>query len=134
MSALLGPAEVRELADQLGVQPTKRLGQNFVHDANTVRRIVAAAGLWVALLPDPWRQPAAEIVALESAQQPAPGPSAEKALAPADDKTAPTPSIIRVPERSEAKSGSNVIVIRDPSNEYGSDWLQAHYEEAHAEE
>ncbi|NHF62191.1 16S rRNA (adenine(1518)-N(6)/adenine(1519)-N(6))-dimethyltransferase RsmA [Microcella pacifica] len=45
MSALLGPAEVRELADQLGVQPTKRLGQNFVHDANTVRRIVAAAGL-----------------------------------------------------------------------------------------
>ncbi|MBU1250391.1 MAG: 16S rRNA (adenine(1518)-N(6)/adenine(1519)-N(6))-dimethyltransferase RsmA [Actinobacteria bacterium] len=45
MSALLGPAEVRELAEQLGVQPTKRLGQNFVHDANTVRRIVAAAGL-----------------------------------------------------------------------------------------
>lgn len=45
MSALLGPAEVRELADELGVQPTKRLGQNFVHDANTVRRIVAAAGL-----------------------------------------------------------------------------------------
>jgi len=45
VSALLGPAEVRELADQLGVQPTKRLGQNFVHDANTVRRIVAAAGL-----------------------------------------------------------------------------------------
>ncbi|MER3389721.1 MAG: 16S rRNA (adenine(1518)-N(6)/adenine(1519)-N(6))-dimethyltransferase RsmA [Microcella sp.] len=45
MSALLGPAEVRDLAEQLGVQPTKRLGQNFVHDANTVRRIVAAAGL-----------------------------------------------------------------------------------------
>jgi len=45
VSALLGPAEVRDLADQLGVQPTKRLGQNFVHDANTVRRIVAAAGV-----------------------------------------------------------------------------------------
>lgn len=45
VSALLGPAEVRDLAEQLGVQPTKRLGQNFVHDANTVRRIVAAAKL-----------------------------------------------------------------------------------------
>jgi 16S rRNA (adenine1518-N6/adenine1519-N6)-dimethyltransferase len=29
----------------LDVRPTKRLGQNFVHDANTVRRIVAAAEL-----------------------------------------------------------------------------------------
>jgi 16S rRNA (adenine1518-N6/adenine1519-N6)-dimethyltransferase len=43
--ALLGPAEVRGIATELGLRPTKRLGQNFVHDANTVRRIVAAAGL-----------------------------------------------------------------------------------------
>jgi 16S rRNA (adenine1518-N6/adenine1519-N6)-dimethyltransferase len=43
--ALLGPAQIRELAGRLGVTPTKRLGQNFVHDPNTVRRIVAAAGL-----------------------------------------------------------------------------------------
>lgn len=43
--ALLGAAELRELAAQLGVRPTKRLGQNFVHDANTVRRIVAVANL-----------------------------------------------------------------------------------------
>jgi 16S rRNA (adenine1518-N6/adenine1519-N6)-dimethyltransferase len=43
--ALLGPADVRSLAATLDVRPTKRLGQNFVHDANTVRRIVAAAGL-----------------------------------------------------------------------------------------
>jgi 16S rRNA (adenine1518-N6/adenine1519-N6)-dimethyltransferase len=42
---LLGPADVRALAADLGVRPTKKLGQNFVHDANTVRRIVAAAGL-----------------------------------------------------------------------------------------
>lgn len=33
------------LAERLGVRPTKQLGQNFVHDANTVRRIVAAAGV-----------------------------------------------------------------------------------------
>jgi 16S rRNA (adenine1518-N6/adenine1519-N6)-dimethyltransferase len=43
--ALLGPAEIRELAARLGVAPTKKLGQNFLHDPNTVRRIVAAAGL-----------------------------------------------------------------------------------------
>ena len=42
---LLGPAEIRGLADLLGVQPTKKLGQNFVIDANTVRRIVKAAGI-----------------------------------------------------------------------------------------
>ena len=43
--ALLGPAEIRQLAARLGVAPTKKLGQNFLHDPNTIRRIVAAAGL-----------------------------------------------------------------------------------------
>jgi 16S rRNA (adenine1518-N6/adenine1519-N6)-dimethyltransferase len=42
---LLGPADVRQLADRLGIRPTKQLGQNFVHDPNTVRRIVRAAQL-----------------------------------------------------------------------------------------
>jgi 16S rRNA (adenine1518-N6/adenine1519-N6)-dimethyltransferase len=42
---LLGPAEVRDLAAALDLQPTKKLGQNFVVDANTVRRIVRAAGV-----------------------------------------------------------------------------------------
>ena len=42
---LLGPAEVRTLAAELDLRPTKRLGQNFVHDPNTVRRIVRSAGL-----------------------------------------------------------------------------------------
>ena len=42
---LLGPAEIRDLAELLGVTPTKRLGQNFVIDANTVRRIVKVAGI-----------------------------------------------------------------------------------------
>ena len=42
---LLGPAEIRDLAARLGVRPTKRLGQNFVIDHGTVRRIVALAGL-----------------------------------------------------------------------------------------
>ena len=45
MTTLLGPGEVRELAGLLGVQPTKKLGQNFVIDPNTIRKIVAAAEL-----------------------------------------------------------------------------------------
>jgi 16S rRNA (adenine1518-N6/adenine1519-N6)-dimethyltransferase len=45
VSALLGLAEIRALADDLGLRPTKTLGQNFVHDPNTVRRIVRAARL-----------------------------------------------------------------------------------------
>jgi 16S rRNA (adenine1518-N6/adenine1519-N6)-dimethyltransferase len=44
-ATLLGPAQIRELAARLGVAPTKKLGQNFLHDPNTIRRIVAAAGL-----------------------------------------------------------------------------------------
>ncbi len=44
-SQLLGPVEVRGLAAELGLRPTKKLGQNFVHDPNTVRRIVWTAGL-----------------------------------------------------------------------------------------
>jgi len=43
--SLLGPAEIRDLAKRLGIAPAKKLGQNFVHDPNTVRRIARAAGL-----------------------------------------------------------------------------------------
>ncbi|HCP71969.1 MAG TPA: 16S rRNA (adenine(1518)-N(6)/adenine(1519)-N(6))-dimethyltransferase RsmA [Actinobacteria bacterium] len=43
MSNLLGAAEVRALADQLNLKPTKKLGQNFVVDANTCRKIVKLA-------------------------------------------------------------------------------------------
>ncbi|TFC50946.1 MULTISPECIES: 16S rRNA (adenine(1518)-N(6)/adenine(1519)-N(6))-dimethyltransferase RsmA [unclassified Cryobacterium] len=42
---LLGPAEIRDLAEMLGVNPTKKLGQNFVIDGNTVRRIVKVAAV-----------------------------------------------------------------------------------------
>jgi 16S rRNA (adenine1518-N6/adenine1519-N6)-dimethyltransferase len=44
-TGLLGPADIRSLAASLDLRPTKQLGQNFVIDANTVRRIVRAAGL-----------------------------------------------------------------------------------------
>ena len=45
MVELLGAADIRELAARLDVTPTKKLGQNFVTDPNTIRRIVAAAKL-----------------------------------------------------------------------------------------
>jgi len=45
MVDLLGGADVRELAARLDVTPTKKLGQNFVTDPNTIRRIVLAAKL-----------------------------------------------------------------------------------------
>lgn len=42
---LLGPTDVRELAARCGIRPTKQRGQNFVIDANTVRRIVRTSGV-----------------------------------------------------------------------------------------
>ncbi len=41
----LGRTEIRRLARDLDFRPRKAYGQNFVHDANTVRRIVAASGV-----------------------------------------------------------------------------------------
>lgn len=43
--ALLGAADVRRLAGEIGLRPTKQRGQNFVIDANTVRRIVRTSGV-----------------------------------------------------------------------------------------
>ena len=45
MVELLGGADIRQMADALGVVPTKKLGQNFVTDPNTIRKIVASAKL-----------------------------------------------------------------------------------------
>ena len=45
MVELLGAGEIRSLAAALDLRPTKKLGQNFVIDPNTIRKIVAAARL-----------------------------------------------------------------------------------------
>ncbi|THV41929.1 16S rRNA (adenine(1518)-N(6)/adenine(1519)-N(6))-dimethyltransferase RsmA [Glycomyces buryatensis] len=45
MARLLSSSDIRSLSRGLGIQPTKKWGQNFVIDANTVRRIAATAGL-----------------------------------------------------------------------------------------
>jgi 16S rRNA (adenine1518-N6/adenine1519-N6)-dimethyltransferase len=42
---LLGAGEIRSLATELDLRPTKKLGQNFVIDPNTIRKIVSAAQL-----------------------------------------------------------------------------------------
>ncbi len=44
-SRLLTPADVRALAERFGIRPTKTLGQNFVIDHGTVRRVVRVAGV-----------------------------------------------------------------------------------------
>src|SRR6478752_217105 len=44
-NALLGPTEIRELAARAGIRPTKQLGQNFVLDGGTVRKIVRQADI-----------------------------------------------------------------------------------------
>ena len=40
---LLGAAQIRALAEKLDLKPTKKLGQNFVIDANICRKIVKLA-------------------------------------------------------------------------------------------
>lgn len=42
---LLGASDVRRLATELDLRPTKQKGQNFVIDGNTVRRIVRDSGI-----------------------------------------------------------------------------------------
>ncbi|HWF29613.1 MAG TPA: 16S rRNA (adenine(1518)-N(6)/adenine(1519)-N(6))-dimethyltransferase RsmA [Mycobacterium sp.] len=42
---LLGRTEIRRLAKELEFRPRKALGQNFVHDGNTVRRVVSTSGI-----------------------------------------------------------------------------------------
>lgn len=43
--SLLGATEIRQIAEELGVVPSKSLGQNFVHDSNICEKIVRLAGI-----------------------------------------------------------------------------------------
>ncbi|MFT9398201.1 MAG: 16S rRNA (adenine(1518)-N(6)/adenine(1519)-N(6))-dimethyltransferase RsmA [Bifidobacterium psychraerophilum] len=44
-TTLLGASDIRRIAAEAGISPTKKLGQNFVIDPGTVRRIVREAGI-----------------------------------------------------------------------------------------
>jgi len=122
LARLLGPADVRRLADRLDLRPTKRLGQNFVHDANTVRRIVRASGvgdddevlevgpglgsLTLALLPVVARVHAVEIDPVLAAALPA--TVAERAPDLADRLTVTTADALRV---TAAEIGAPTAVV-----------------------
>ena len=45
MTETLGASEIRQLAQRLDLRPSKSLGQNFVVDGNTCRKIVRLAGV-----------------------------------------------------------------------------------------
>ena len=47
-AGLLGAVRIHALAKALGIRPTKKLGQNFMVDPSTVRRIVSLAGVTAA--------------------------------------------------------------------------------------
>mgnify|MGYP001600350500 FL=1 len=116
MTGLLGPAEIRDLADSLGIRPSRARGQNFVIDPNTVRRIAAAAelsrddvvvevgpglgSLTLAMLPL-----AAKVVAVEIEQafaEALPGTVAQKAPEYADRLEVITADALRLPSIDSA--------------------------------
>jgi 16S rRNA (adenine1518-N6/adenine1519-N6)-dimethyltransferase len=129
---LLGPADVRSLAASLDVRPTKRLGQNFVHDANTVRRIVAAAcltpddvvlevgpglgSLTLALLPAARAVVAVEIDPVLAARLPvtaaerAPGVADRLHVVAADALTVPAADLPMAPTAMVANLPYNIAV------------------------
>jgi 16S rRNA (adenine1518-N6/adenine1519-N6)-dimethyltransferase len=127
---LLGPAEVRALAAELGIRPTKRLGQNFVHDPNTVRRIVRAAALspddvvvevgpglgslTLALLPEVAAVHAVEIDPVLAARLPA--TVAERAPALAGRLTVLAADALRVRAADFAPPAPTAIVANLPYN------------------
>jgi len=128
--SLLGPAEIRELAARLGVAPTKRLGQNFVHDPNTVRRIVRAAeltaddvvlevgpglgSLTLALLPAVAAVHAVEIDPVLAGQLP--GTVAERAPALADRLTVHTADALTLRAADLPAPAPTAIVANLPYN------------------
>lgn len=128
VSQLLGPAEIRQLAGRLGVRPTKQLGQNFVHDPNTVRRIVKAAALeptdvvvevgpglgslTLALLPACAHLYAVEIDAKLAGQLP--DTVAERAPAVADRLTVLPQDALSI--RPDQLPGATVLVANLPYN------------------
>jgi 16S rRNA (adenine1518-N6/adenine1519-N6)-dimethyltransferase len=129
-SRLLGPAEVRSLAAELGLRPTKKLGQNFVHDPNTVRRIVRSAqllpddvvvevgpglgSLTLALLPAVAAVHAVEIDPVLAARLPA--TVADRAPALADRLTVTTADALRVRAADLGGPAPTAIVANLPYN------------------
>ncbi|GAA5151426.1 16S rRNA (adenine(1518)-N(6)/adenine(1519)-N(6)) -dimethyltransferase RsmA [Pseudonocardia eucalypti] len=120
---------MRALAERLGVRPTKKLGQNFVHDANTVRRIARLAGvgsddvvlevgpglgsLTLALLPHAARVVAVEIDPVLAGALP--GTVADRAPALVDRLTVLTEDALAV-RAEELPVAPDLVVANLPYN------------------
>ncbi|GAA0399788.1 16S rRNA (adenine(1518)-N(6)/adenine(1519)-N(6)) -dimethyltransferase RsmA [Microbispora corallina] len=127
--SLLGPVEVRALAEKLDLRPTKKLGQNFVIDGGTVRRIVRVAGvaphdvaieigpglgsLTLALLPEVARVVAVEIDPVLAAQLPL--TVAERAPEAADRLTVVRADALRIGPQ-DLGAAPTVLVANLPYN------------------
>jgi 16S rRNA (adenine1518-N6/adenine1519-N6)-dimethyltransferase len=128
--SLLGPVEIRNLAQRLDIRPTKKLGQNFVIDAGTVRRIVRTAelrpddvvievgpglgSLTLALLPEVRSVVAVEIDPVLAAQLPA--TVAEHAPELADRLTVVLADAMRVRPEELPEDGPTALVANLPYN------------------
>ncbi|GGL11799.1 16S rRNA (adenine(1518)-N(6)/adenine(1519)-N(6))-dimethyltransferase RsmA [Planomonospora parontospora] len=128
--SLLGPVEIRNLAQRLDIRPTKKLGQNFVIDAGTVRRIVRTAelrpddvvievgpglgSLTLALLPEVRSVVAVEIDPVLAAQLPA--TVAEHAPEQAGRLTVVLADAMRVLPEELPEDGPTALVANLPYN------------------
>ncbi|MBG0814939.1 16S rRNA (adenine(1518)-N(6)/adenine(1519)-N(6))-dimethyltransferase RsmA [Planomonospora sp. ID82291] len=128
--SLLGPVEIRDLARRLDIRPTKKLGQNFVIDAGTVRRIVRTAelrpddvvievgpglgSLTLALLPEVRSVVAVEIDPVLAAQLPA--TVAEHAPGLADRLTVVLADAMRVLPEELPEERPTALVANLPYN------------------
>src|SRR5690348_8586191 len=91
---LLTPGDVRGLAGRLAVRPSKRLGQNFVIEAGTVRRIAALAGLQpgdvvLEVGPGLGSLTLALLEALPPAEETVMSPAEETVMSPAEEASLP---------------------------------------------
>ncbi|MDP9864970.1 MULTISPECIES: 16S rRNA (adenine(1518)-N(6)/adenine(1519)-N(6))-dimethyltransferase RsmA [Streptosporangium] len=128
--SLLGPVEIRNLAEKLDIRPTKKLGQNFVIDGGTVRRIVRVAGLrpddvvievgpglgslTLALLPEVRHVVAVEIDPVLAAQLPL--TVAERAPESAGRLTVVLADALRVQPGDLPEDGPTALVANLPYN------------------
>ena len=100
-------SEMKQLLAEHGIQLTKSLGQNFLHDANQLRRIVAAAELGRSdkvLEIGPGLGPLTELLAAEAGEL------------MAIEKDARMVEVLRRKEKEEGRKGETSNIQHSTSN------------------